>query len=149
MAVRFFLICGGNPSTRRKPPTCRKSLTNFYHIMLYWIHLTWAGFEFTISTLNPDPWLRFWINTSDSTQNSAQQNTKTSHVLCYAPSYLLTLFHTTFNKKYKDQHMHNMWTIYFSGCGPNEKCRCISCILPRIWTLWNPCLVFSTWWDIK
>ena len=49
MAVRFFLICGGNPSTRRKPPTCRKSLTNFYHIMLYWIHLTWAGFEFTIS----------------------------------------------------------------------------------------------------
>jgi hypothetical protein len=27
VAVRF--ICGGNHRTRRKPPTCRKSLTNF------------------------------------------------------------------------------------------------------------------------
>jgi hypothetical protein len=27
VAVSFFL--GGNRSTRRKPPTCRKSLTNF------------------------------------------------------------------------------------------------------------------------
>ena len=36
MAVSF--ICGGNRSTQNKPPTCRKSLTNFI-IMLYWIHL--------------------------------------------------------------------------------------------------------------
>ena len=28
-------IGGGNGSTRRKLSTCRKSLTNFYHIMLY------------------------------------------------------------------------------------------------------------------
>ena len=32
----------------RKPPTCRKSLINFYHIMLYRIHFVWAGFELTM-----------------------------------------------------------------------------------------------------
>ena len=31
--------CGGNQRTRRKPLTCRKSLTNFHHIMLYRVHL--------------------------------------------------------------------------------------------------------------
>ena len=35
VAVSF--IGGGNQSTQRKPPTCRKS---FYHIMLYRVHLT-------------------------------------------------------------------------------------------------------------
>jgi hypothetical protein len=33
VAVSF--IGGGNQRILRKPPTCRKSLTNFYHIMLY------------------------------------------------------------------------------------------------------------------
>ena len=33
VAVSF--IGGGNWRTQRKPSTCRKSLTNFYHIMLY------------------------------------------------------------------------------------------------------------------
>ena len=37
VAVSF--IGGGNRSTQRKPPTCCKSLTNFYHIMLYEEHL--------------------------------------------------------------------------------------------------------------
>jgi len=37
VAVSF--IGGGNRSIRRKPPTCRKFLTNFYHIMLYRVHL--------------------------------------------------------------------------------------------------------------
>ena len=34
-------------STRWKPPTCRKSLTNFilYCSLLYRVHLTWLGFE--------------------------------------------------------------------------------------------------------
>jgi hypothetical protein len=36
--VAVNLIFGGNRSTRRKPPTCRKSLTNFYHIMLYRVY---------------------------------------------------------------------------------------------------------------
>jgi len=45
VAVSF--IGGGNLSTRRKPPTCRKSLTNFYHIMLYQVYPAWAGFELT------------------------------------------------------------------------------------------------------
>ena len=45
MAVSF--IAGGNLSTRRKLPSCRKSLTNFYHIMLYQVHLAWAGFKLT------------------------------------------------------------------------------------------------------
>jgi hypothetical protein len=29
----------GNRSTQRRPPTCCKSLRNFYHIMLYRVHL--------------------------------------------------------------------------------------------------------------
>jgi len=33
MAVSFIGV--GNWRTWGKPPTCRKSLTNFYHIMLY------------------------------------------------------------------------------------------------------------------
>jgi hypothetical protein len=37
----------------RKPPTCRRSLTNFiiYIVMLYWVHLAWAGFELTTSVV--------------------------------------------------------------------------------------------------
>jgi len=34
--ITVSFIGGGN---RRKPPTCRKSLTNFFHIMLYRVHL--------------------------------------------------------------------------------------------------------------
>jgi len=36
VAINF--IGGGNRSIRRKPSTCRKSLTNLYHIMLYRVH---------------------------------------------------------------------------------------------------------------
>ena len=45
MAVSF--IGGGNRSTRRKAPTFCKSLTNFYHITLYQVHIAWAGCELT------------------------------------------------------------------------------------------------------
>ena len=45
---------GGNRSTRRKPPICRKSLTN-YITMLYRVHLAWAGFELTpLVVINTD-----------------------------------------------------------------------------------------------
>ena len=38
----WSVLLGGNQSTRRKPPTCRKSLTNC-HIMLYRVHLIMNG----------------------------------------------------------------------------------------------------------
>ena len=41
VAVNFF--GGGN---QKKPLTCRKSVMN-YHIMLYPVHLVWAGFQLT------------------------------------------------------------------------------------------------------
>ena len=47
VAVSF--VGGGNQSTRRKPPSCHKSLTNFYHIMLY--TSPWSGFEPTTSVV--------------------------------------------------------------------------------------------------
>jgi hypothetical protein len=37
-------MVGGNWITRKKPLTCRKSLTN---LMLHRIHITWTGFELT------------------------------------------------------------------------------------------------------
>jgi len=40
-------IGGGNRSTRRKPPTCRKLLTNFISIMLYRVHFAMKGFKLT------------------------------------------------------------------------------------------------------
>ena len=39
----FSFIGGGNRNTRRKPLTCRKSLTNLYHIILYRVHLDMIG----------------------------------------------------------------------------------------------------------
>ena len=44
VAVSF--IGGGNRSTQWKPPTYRKSLTNFI-TLLYPVHLSWAVFELT------------------------------------------------------------------------------------------------------
>ena len=41
--VAISFIGEGNQSTWRKPLNCRKSLTNFYHIMLY--QVARVGFE--------------------------------------------------------------------------------------------------------
>ena len=35
------------PEYPEKPPTCCNSTDNLYHIMLYWVHLAWVGFELT------------------------------------------------------------------------------------------------------
>jgi len=43
LTVAIDFIGGGNRRTRRKPSTYRKSLTNFYHIMLYQVHLDMSG----------------------------------------------------------------------------------------------------------
>ena len=50
LSTIFQLYCGASfiiGGNRRKPPTCRKYLTNLYHMMLYRVHLDWVGFELT------------------------------------------------------------------------------------------------------
>ena len=44
---RSVLLVEETKSSQRNPLTCRKSLTNLYHIMLYRLHLAWAVFELT------------------------------------------------------------------------------------------------------
>jgi hypothetical protein len=50
MVVSF--IGGGIRSTRRKPLTCRKSLTNIDHILLYRVHLVMNGIHLTFRNQN-------------------------------------------------------------------------------------------------
>jgi hypothetical protein len=45
-------------SWRRKPKTCRKSLTN-YHIMLYQVHLAWADSNSQVHNISGD---RHWLH---------------------------------------------------------------------------------------
>jgi hypothetical protein len=45
---RSVLLVEETKSSQRNPLTCRKSLTNLYHIMLYRVHLAWAVFELTM-----------------------------------------------------------------------------------------------------
>ena len=51
--VVVSFIGGRNRSTQRQPPTCRNSLTNFYHKMLYRVHLS-MSVEFKLTTFNDD-----------------------------------------------------------------------------------------------
>jgi hypothetical protein len=43
--VASVFLCGGNRSTRRKPPTCHKSLINFITICCIEYTSPWAGFD--------------------------------------------------------------------------------------------------------
>ena len=65
VAINF--ISGGNQSTRRKPPTCRKSLTTFSAQSCTEYTSPWAGFELTtlvvISTEYTSPWAGFELTT--------------------------------------------------------------------------------------
>jgi hypothetical protein len=77
VVVRF--IGRGNRSDQRKPPTRRKSLTNFITSMLYPVHLEWESNYHTFTTaaifvyetvnvnckisLKPRLWLSVYINT--------------------------------------------------------------------------------------
>jgi hypothetical protein len=45
--LHVYRARGGQFYWWRKPPTCRKSLTNFYHVMLY--TSPWSRFELTTS----------------------------------------------------------------------------------------------------
>ena len=55
MAVSF--IGGGHRSTRWTPLTCRKSLTILFCIILYRVHLAWAGFELTPLVVVGTDWI--------------------------------------------------------------------------------------------
>ena len=59
-ATVVSVIGGGNRSTRRKPPTCHKSLTNFIIYCCIEYISPWVEFEFiTLVVLafeHPDPW---------------------------------------------------------------------------------------------
>ena len=47
LSTIFQLFRGGQFYWWRKPQTFRKSLSNFCHITLYRVYLTWAGFKLT------------------------------------------------------------------------------------------------------
>jgi hypothetical protein len=44
LSTIFQLYRGGDRSTQRKPPTCRKSLYKLYHIILDQVHLAMNGY---------------------------------------------------------------------------------------------------------
>ena len=52
--VKFQLYCGGKFYWRRKPEYPEKTtdpsqvIDKLYHVMLHWVHIAWAEFEFTI-----------------------------------------------------------------------------------------------------
>ena len=114
----FFLICGGNPSTRRKPSTCRKSLTNFYHIMLYWIHLTWAGFEFTISGVISTEYIGICkSNYHTSTTTTASFVISINNLLIIYLPFMIYLFIAL----YLNTHTHTRMHV---SCGQTLKTIC-------------------------
>jgi hypothetical protein len=62
LSTIFQLYCGGqfigggNQSTRRKPPTCRKSLTNFItDICLNIVHNSLGNVSSSVTTSSMDP----------------------------------------------------------------------------------------------
>ena len=102
LSAIFQLYSGGKFYWWRKPPTCRKSLTNFiiYIVMLYWVHLAWAGFELTTSVV---------INTDCI--SSCKSN---YHTITTTTGPLICIFHFNvliYNDKSptNDQNIHNIW----------------------------------------
>jgi hypothetical protein len=82
-------IGGGNRNTQRKPPTCRKSLTNVITLCCIEYTSSWAGFELIILLLiGTDYTGSFFYNAIDTVYNTIQDARQFKPFGLLSPKYL-------------------------------------------------------------
>ena len=105
MAVSF--IGAGNRNTRWKPPTCRKSLTN-YHTMLYRVHLAWVRFELiTLVVIDTDCICSYKSNYHTTTMFNDKRTSSSSYIL-----YVLSLISSPFDFYEGAMYAYLRWFLF-------------------------------------
>ena len=105
ISVEVSFIGGGNQRTRSNSLTCRKSLTTLYYIMLYWVHLAWAGLKLTMLVVIGTDWTgscKSNYHTAMAAPTHSPQSKKLIQCICdLLFQLILLLFYCDFNNIYK------------------------------------------------